>query len=80
MGWVKISVLIAAVAIGLFLWRYGSFDPCVWLTHDLAAKTGVPRHVASDMLRKKLKGQEPSAIQCFEGWVKLHTKGFQSIH
>ncbi len=74
--WV-ISALIAAMAIGLFLWRYGSYDPCDWLMQDVAANTGVPLNLVSGMMRKRLKGQEPTATQCFEGWVELHTKGLQ---
>jgi len=77
MSWPKITVLIGAIAIGLFLFRYGSVDPCDWYKHDLAAKSGVPLFLLSGMLDERLKGYKPPAGKCFKAWVELHTKGLQ---
>ncbi len=74
MSWAKIAVLIAAIALGGFLFRYGSVDPCDWLRHDMTAKTGLPRIMIDAAVQVKLKG-EVTAGNCFGEWLRFHKDG-----
>ena len=75
MSWPKLVVLIVAIAVVGFLLRYGSLDPCDWLRHDVAAKSGLPRIMVEALMKAQLEGSQMSGGQCFEGWVRLHTEG-----
>ena len=74
MSWAKIAVLIAAVALGGFLFRYGSVDPCEWLRYDMTAKNGLPRIMVDAAVRIKRKVVMTAGNCCGE-WLRFHKDG-----
>ncbi len=77
MTWLKIAVLVVAIAvIGVFV-RYGSGHPCDWLEHDMAAKSGLPRLAIQGVLAAQFAGDDPTLAVCIRRWADLHINGVE---
>ena len=71
------AALSFAAATATFA-RYESFDPCVWLEHDLAEQTGLPRMVAQAQIQAEFFVEgvtNPSAKQCLFAWWDVRADG-----
>ena len=77
MTWLKIAVLVVAIAVvGVFV-RYGSGHPCDWLEHDMAAKSGLPRLAIQGVLAAQFAGDDPTPAVCIRRWADLHINGVE---
>ena len=66
---------VAIVAAAIATWtRYESFDPCVWMEHDAAKESSLPRAVVRAKIEAGflLRGvRKPDPYQCLQAWWKF---------
>lgn len=68
---------LVAAALATYV-RYQSFDPCVWMEQDLAAKSGLPRLVARGRIQAQFLVEgviEPDVGECITAWWDLRADG-----
>lgn len=70
-------VAVASAAAATYS-RYESFSPCVWIEHDQAEATGLPRLVLRGRLQAEflMRGiRNPDAVDCLLTWWDFRREG-----
>jgi hypothetical protein len=62
--------LILLVALAIFV-RYGSANPCEWMLHEKAEKSGVPRVLSEFILENHPRAGTWTSKRCLKGWWHL---------
>jgi hypothetical protein len=71
MKFLIVLVLLAAAAVSATWVRYDSFDPCVWMEHDMVADSSLPALIVTARIKAAflLDGvTEPTPKQCLYAW------------
>lgn len=75
-GLVALALIVAASAATFA--RYRSLDPCAWMEHDMAERSGFPPLVVRAQIRAEflLDGiTEPGPYDCLIEWWALRREG-----
>ena len=77
-SFVIIVLLVVLAGSAATYARYESFDPCVWLEHDLGRQSSLPTVVVRAQIRASflLQGiSSPGAYDCISAWWILRREG-----
>jgi hypothetical protein len=73
---ISLLVLVLAIAAAALFVRYGAFDPCRWLRHDVRAfaedRAG-PLGEIGAAFAQRLEGFPRTPGRCLQTWVEFHT-------
>ena len=78
MKYLAVLVMLLAAAGAATLVRYESFSPCMWLEHDMARESDLPRLAVQAQIKASflLDGiTEPKAGECLEKWWTFRLDG-----
>jgi len=78
MKYLLIVAGLAAAAVVATYARYESLDPCAWLVHDAARRSGLPAMAEEARIRAEflVRGiTEPRADECLGSWWRLRFEG-----
>ena len=73
------AVLLLLAASATYA-RFESFDPCVWMEHELAEESGLPRMVVAARIQAEflVRGiNDPRPQDCLFAWWDFRAEGLR---
>ena len=73
------AVLVLLAASATYA-RFESFDPCVWMEHELAEESGLPRMIVAARIQAEflMRGVgDPGPRDCLLAWWDFRAEGLR---
>lgn len=74
------AAVLALLAATATYARFESFDPCVWMEHELAQESGLPRMVVAARIQAEFLVRgigDPGAKDCLLAWWDFRAEGLR---